>query len=60
MDLADQADLQQEGVLEHNIASSHKPEGPAPSGVGHWCGESVAYPRRFCDAECRNEWERRR
>ena len=25
-----------------------------------WCGEPVADGRRWCDAECRDEWERRR
>ena len=28
------------------------------SGECFYCGEPVVYPRRWCNAACRDEWER--
>lgn len=33
-------------------------EGPVACGVCHNCGESVEPPLRWCDAQCRDDWER--
>ena len=33
-----------------------------PKGLGHclWCGETLGDDRRWCDADCREDWERDR
>ena len=38
--------------------SRRKPEGPAASGVCLCCGERIREAgRRWCDAECRDDWQ---
>lgn len=37
-----------------------RPEGPAPTGQCLECGELVAIPRRWCDSDCRDAWEKYR
>lgn len=32
--------------------------GPAPTGFCLWCGAKLAHPLRWCDADCRDDWER--
>lgn len=39
------------------IQSSRKPPGPAPTGCCLYCGERLPSPMRWCDAECRDEWQ---
>jgi len=50
-----QARLEREDALRRRIQ-------PAPSlpyaGACYWCGEPLPPPHRWCDAECRDEWER--
>lgn len=29
-----------------------------PIGKCHWCGEVVSESRRFCDSDCRDDYER--
>ena len=41
------------------IAASRKPSGPLANGSCHWCGERIPEPMRWCDADCRNEWQER-
>ncbi|TVO53834.1 hypothetical protein [Denitromonas halophila] len=35
-----------------------RPEGPQACGTCHNCGEPVASRLRWCDAQCRDDWER--
>ena len=36
-----------------------KPREAGPyTGYCYWCGCRVKSPRRWCDAECRDDWER--
>ena len=35
-----------------------KPEGPSATGICLFCGEPVGGGVRWCDAECRDDWER--
>jgi len=35
-----------------------KPGGPAATGVCLCCGEPVTDGRRWCDADCRDDWQR--
>lgn len=59
MDIVDDAELKQERLLEAEIArisaEAHKPI----VGTGEcWnCGEPVEPGRRWCCADCRDQWE---
>lgn len=35
-----------------------KPAGPAPNGVCLFCGEALPAGARWCNKECREDWER--
>ncbi|MDR2092328.1 MAG: DUF2116 family Zn-ribbon domain-containing protein [Azoarcus sp.] len=35
-----------------------KPEGPMPTGVCLYCGEPLPDGRRWCDANCRDDWQK--
>lgn len=35
-----------------------RPEGPTADGSCHWCGAEVGPLRRWCDADCRDNWQR--
>lgn len=39
--------------------SVRKPEAPRPTGRCLNCGEAVAQVRRWCDDECRDDWQAR-
>lgn len=46
---------------EYTIAvalSARKPEGPVADGACHNCGEEVPDGLRWCNAQCRDDWER--
>jgi hypothetical protein len=49
----DRAELEEPYLL----AASKKPSGPIANGACHYCGERLPEPMRWCDAECRSEWE---
>ena len=58
--MADDIDLTQERyakMLEAHIIV-RKPEGPKPNGKCHTCDEPLPEPLRWCDANCRDEYER--
>jgi len=42
--------------LARNLAK-RKPEGPGATGRCLHCGEILPAGRRWCDAECRDDWE---
>lgn len=35
-----------------------KPTGPVPCGQCYNCGEMLSGTQRWCDRECRDDWER--
>lgn len=37
-----------------------KPEGPPPAGECLSCGAPLKDGRRWCDADCRDDWQRER
>jgi hypothetical protein len=57
MDIADLADevirIELEAVLRVRY-----PAGPSPTGRCLWCGEPLTEQLRWCDAACRDDWER--
>lgn len=49
----DRADLE----APYLVAASKKPNGPLPKGTCYYCDERVPDPMRWCNAECRTEYE---
>ena len=58
MDFADNASQQEELMREVALrrAANHAPDLPSV-GVCYWCNEEVEPPRRFCNVECRDQFE---
>lgn len=58
--MADEADLTQAHMEREEALRRRTP--PAPilpyCGQCYWCGEPLPSPRRWCDADCRDDWER--
>lgn len=59
MTVDDQATVVEERDRELALAR-RMPEGPLPIGVCLNCEERVADGLRWCDATCRDDWERAR
>jgi hypothetical protein len=59
VDISDKA-TQQEEMMLAKLVKHRKPEGPQPTGYCLHCGEMIQEPKRWCDADCRNEWEKRK
>lgn len=59
MDDIDNAQEQMERDLDTALRL-RRPEGPAAIGECLWCGEPLADGRRWCDADCRDDWEAHR
>ena len=57
MDIADNADKQVEDFQRYS-AMTKKPEGPAPTGACLYCDEALALPKRWCDSDCRDAFEK--
>ena len=59
MDEADITGEKEEFVLLGNLSKSRKPEGPAAVGYCLNCGPDTKLPNgmRWCNADCRNDWE---
>lgn len=57
-DICDQADQQNTIALEIAVKSNRKPEGPKANGTCHYCGESVGQVERWCNIDCRVDWQR--
>lgn len=57
MDEADRADEQAEQTLRAALLR-RLPAGPAATGVCLWCAIEVPPGARFCDRDCRDDWER--
>lgn len=58
MDDADITQERQEREAELLRRASAKPAGPAPTGHCLWCDEPTDDTRRWCDSECRDQWQR--
>lgn len=60
MDEIDQTQEREEHMLAARIEAARRAaaDGPQASGECHFCGEAVADGRRWCDAECRDLWQR--
>ncbi|GIX31381.1 MAG: hypothetical protein KatS3mg124_1853 [Porticoccaceae bacterium] len=57
MDEADIAAERLEREMER-LLRLRRASGPAPTGACLWCGETIEADRRWCDADCRDDWER--
>lgn len=58
--MADDADRAQQHIdaeLAHLVAR-RRAEAPAATGFCLHCGAVVDPPRRWCDADCRDDWQR--
>lgn len=58
--MADPADLAQEHIEREEVGllAQRKPVGPSACGACYFCGEEVKGEARWCNAECRNAWEK--
>lgn len=56
-DDADRADALVQAMIEAGIAAATG-SGPVATGECLWCGELLTDGRRWCSAECRDDWER--
>lgn len=58
MTLDDQASNRE--IFDRELAlKRRKPEGPPPCGFCHNCNEPLDEGLRFCDGNCREDWEYR-
>lgn len=60
MDEADRADDERENSLQLALSKARRvaDKPPHSSGKCLWCETAVAEGRRWCDAECLEDWER--
>ena len=58
MDDLDRAQEATDEMLSY-IIKMRKPSGPVETGYCLNCGEPLPAERRWCDALCRDEWERK-
>lgn len=60
--MADIADLAQEHIEMElkmmKLSAQSYEEKAKPTGECLWCGEPLENDRRWCDAECRDSWEK--
>lgn len=58
--MADPVDMAQEHMERESVGllAARRPTGPVPTGRCHYCDEVVADDQRWCDAGCRDAWER--
>ena len=61
MDVSNQATRQEELMRELAIkrAANNVPVIPA-TGACHWCDALLPVGARFCDKDCRDDWERKK
>lgn len=56
MDIFDQATEQEEQERERAL-SRREPEGPEATGLCLHCGEPLGGGARWCNCECRDDWQ---
>lgn len=59
-DEIDRAQEHEEAMLQAAIASQQNAPRMKPTGSCHWCEEQVEGGLLFCDADCRDEYQRRK
>jgi hypothetical protein len=59
--MPDELDLasEREEFARTHARNVRKPEAPAATGLCLYCDEDVASPRRWCDTDCRDAWDKR-
>ena len=57
--MADIADQAQQQAAPLNTIDHKRKEGPPPVGQCYNCGETLRGDLRWCDADCREDWELR-
>lgn len=57
-DIADITTDRAEREAPYLLAASRRPSGPVAMGICHWCEEPLAGEARFCDAGCRDDYQR--
>ena len=58
-DIADQANDRADQFLQHSLAVAAKGGALPFKGECHNCQAELASPLRFCDHDCRDDWQRR-
>ena len=60
--MADEADIANERVELFTLAALkiRRPVGPTPNGRCYNCAEPIATNLRWCDNDCRDDWEKRK
>lgn len=58
MDIADMAEVQEALARQVALVRRQK-EGPAFTGCCANCGDEVQPPARWCDLDCKSDWEKR-
>jgi hypothetical protein len=56
-DIIDEAHEREEELREKALAA-RKPEGPPACGFCYFCDEPLGKGQRWCDADCRDDWEK--
>lgn len=58
--MADDVDLmlEREQIYHEQLLKVRKPEGPVANGFCHSCEEPVPEAHRWCDRDCRDDYER--
>lgn len=57
-DPADKADLEIEQQLKNGIEQARHENRLPPKGECYNCGEPLPAPQRWCDSDCRDDFER--
>ncbi|MDR2208850.1 MAG: DUF2116 family Zn-ribbon domain-containing protein [Azoarcus sp.] len=56
--MSDLADIAQNAINAFASSIPRLPDGPAVTGRCHWCGDPLPPGKRWCDSDCRDDWER--
>ncbi|MDY7547286.1 hypothetical protein RGU75_13720 [Glaciimonas sp. CA11.2] len=56
-DIADRADKVIALALQHSLAATRQQQIVAPDGHCCFCDEPVVFPGRFCDVDCRDDYD---
>jgi hypothetical protein len=58
-DIVDMTQEREERLTDtlRRFAHAAAPQGPVATGFCLWCGEELDPPRRWCNAECRDDWQ---